>query len=84
MTETAFINNLEYYRNLNKLSRKVLSEKTGISAAMIYYVEKGKKKISWELADRIASYLGYPLEEIFPKFAKRMSPLPNCTINKLG
>jgi hypothetical protein len=24
------------------------------------------------------------LEEIFPKFAKRMSPLPNCTINKLG
>jgi DNA-binding XRE family transcriptional regulator len=83
MKETIFINKLEYYRTLNKLSRKELSEKTGISIAMIYYVEKGKKKISWELADLICAAINIPIEEVFPYYSKRISPLPNSTTNKL-
>jgi len=33
--------------------------------------------VSWHTADRIAAALGVPLEEIFPQFVNRKSPLSN-------
>ena len=57
---------------------------TKISYSFLTEVEQQLKGVSFAKADKIASYLGYPLEEIFPKFAKRISPLPNSTTNKLN
>jgi len=78
------INNLKKIREELGLTRYKLSKDTKISYSFLTEVEQQLKGVSFAKADKIASYLGYPLEEIFPKFAKRISPLPNSTTNKLN
>lgn len=70
-------NNLRKYRENAGLTLQDLANATGISMTMLYYLEKNNRGISYFLADRIAYVLGVPLEEIFPEFAERKSPLPS-------
>ncbi|SHE47161.1 DNA-binding transcriptional regulator, XRE-family HTH domain [Marinitoga hydrogenitolerans DSM 16785] len=69
-------NNLRFYREKAGLTLQDLANATGISMSMLYFVEKNNRGISFFLADRIAYVLDVPLEEIFPEFAERKSPLP--------
>ena len=69
-------NNLAEYRRKLNISRNELAGRTNLSPTYLYYLEKGIKEPSWHTADKIAAALGVPLEEIFPQFASRKSPLP--------
>jgi transcriptional regulator with XRE-family HTH domain len=70
-----FDNNLKQYRLKAKMTRDELVTATGISSTMLYYLEKGNRGVSYFLADRIAFVLNVPLEEVFPEFKKRKSPI---------
>ena len=63
-------------REKNNLSINQLARITDISPATLSRIERGILNPSWHTADKIAAALGVPLEEIFPQFANRKSPLP--------
>jgi len=70
------VNRLKSIRTQLGLSQRKLAKKAGLSPSLIAQIELGQKQPSWHTADKIAAALGVPLEEIFPQFANRKSPLP--------
>ena len=69
-------NALRSLRKQKGMSIRELSRITNISPATISRIERGLYEPPWHTADRIAAALGVPLEDIFPQFANRKSPLP--------
>ena len=70
------INKLRSLRISKGLSINELARLTNLSPAMLSRIARGLREPSWHTADKIAAALGVPLEEIFPQFANRKSPLP--------
>jgi DNA-binding XRE family transcriptional regulator len=59
-----FRDNLIRLRGERKLSQYELAAALGVRQSAIGNIEAGKRKPSWELADRIASYFGLTLAEM--------------------
>lgn len=51
-------NNTKMFREMNKLTRNELSEKSGLSAAYLYSIEKNNQNISATNLEKIAEALG--------------------------
>jgi len=68
------VNKLKNIRTQMGLSQRELAKKAGLSPSLIAQIELGQKHPSWLTADRIAAALGVPVEIVFPRFAKRLSP----------
>jgi len=68
------IRDLRSLRLEKGLSIEQLARLAGTTAATISRIENGILHPKYELADRIAAALGVPVEIVFPRFAKRLSP----------
>ena len=58
-------NRVEELRAEAELSRQELADQVGVHYQTIGYIERGEYAPSLVLALRIASVLGYPVEEVF-------------------
>jgi putative transcriptional regulator len=66
MSKRHISNNIRKLRFFNdEMTQQQLAEKVGVTRQTIIAMEKGKYSPSLELAFRIASAFGVPLEEVF-------------------
>jgi len=69
---------LSEMRQKKGLSIYRLAQLANVSYSYLYEIEHNPEvleKVSWHTADKIAAALGVPLEEIFPQFRDRRSPI---------
>jgi len=67
-------NNLRNFRLNNKLSRKKLSEITGVSSGYIEEIENGKKKPTIEILLKISSSFNITVSELIGETEPSLSP----------
>lgn len=61
------MNGIKVIRARKGIRQKQLAEAVGVTANTIWRIEAGKNKPSWDLAHKIAEYLGVSLDELEEK-----------------
>jgi len=56
------------YRLENKLKQREFAEKLGVSQGLLSQFEKGTKNPSFQLAKKIANFIGVDIGLVFPKY----------------
>ena len=58
------LNEIKVIRARKGIRQKQLADAVGVTANTIWRIEAGKNKPSWDLANKIAEYLGVTLDEL--------------------